>query len=156
MLRNLVGKIWRKLPRYGRRAIIRLTQTSFTVSSAVIIFDCEGRVLLLNHVLRPASGWGLPGGFLEPNEQPSDAAKREVREEVSLEISNLRFFRVYTIGHHVEIWFTARAAGEPKAVSREILEARWFALKEMPPEMPVKDRYLIFEAMTEVRELAAN
>ena len=57
--------------------------------SAVVIFDEEGRVLLL---LRPknmrwAPGkWALPGGHIEEGEEPIDAAVREVREETTLEI----------------------------------------------------------------------
>ena len=59
--------------------------------SAVVIFDEEGRVLIL---LRPrtvkwAPGkWALPGGHIEPDEKPIDAAVREVREETTLEISS--------------------------------------------------------------------
>ncbi len=57
------------------------------VGSAVVIFDEEGRVLIL---LRPknmkwAPGkWALPGGHIEEGETPMMAAVREVREETTL------------------------------------------------------------------------
>jgi len=59
--------------------------------SAVVIFDEEGRVLIL---LRPKAvrwspgKWALPGGHIEEGESPVDAAVREVREETTLMIND--------------------------------------------------------------------
>ena len=51
-------------------------------ATAVILDD--GRVLLIDH---PKLGWWLPpGGHVEPNEDPVQAVRREVREEVGLEV----------------------------------------------------------------------
>lgn len=109
--------------------------------------DSDKRILLLNHVLRPASGWGVPGGFLNVNEQPVDAAKREVFEETGLVVSELEMFHVQTVRSHVEFWFVGKASGEARAISREILEARWFTFSEMPPEMNSRDHRLIQQAL---------
>jgi ADP-ribose pyrophosphatase YjhB (NUDIX family) len=77
---KIVGRIWRKLPASVRMKIVRVTQKKFTASVAAIVQNEKGEVLLLDHVLRPASGWGIPGGFLDFGEQPIDAVKRELRE----------------------------------------------------------------------------
>jgi ADP-ribose pyrophosphatase YjhB (NUDIX family) len=147
MWRNLLGKFWRIMPVWARRTIIRTTQANFTVSSAVVLVNDDGRILLLNHILRPASGWGVPGGFLNANEQPHQTAEREVFEETGLKVNNLKMFRVQTIRHHVEFWFLGRANGEALVKSREILEARWFTFAEMPPEMSRKEHRLIEQAL---------
>lgn len=135
------------MPVWARRVVIRTTQPNFTVSAGVVVIDNAGRILLLNHVLRPASGWGVPGGFLNVNEQPADAAKREVFEETGLAIGELEMFCVQTANRHVEFWFVGKTDGEVRVNSHEIFEARWFAPHEMPPEMSRKERRLIEQAL---------
>jgi len=120
-----------------RAKLVRSTQTSFTVSAAAIISNGEGKVLLLNHVLRPDSGWGYPGGFVNKGEQPEDAIRREVREETGIELDELQLSVVHTSGsgRHIEILFTATAVGEPEVRSREIMGLRWFKIDGLPNEM---------------------
>ena len=147
MWQKLLGKLWRAMPIWGRRTIVRMTQPSFTVSAVTIVRNSSGRVLLLNHILRPASGWGVPGGFLNYGEQPHETAERELFEETGLKVSNLKMFCVRTNHSHVEFWFTGTANGEAQAKSREILEARWFAISDIPREMNGKDHQLIKQAL---------
>jgi len=72
--------------------------------SAVVIFDEEGRVLIL---LRPktvrwgAGKWALPGGHIEEGENPIDAAVREVKEETTLAIPSPQQFHVSNNGEVV-------------------------------------------------------
>jgi 8-oxo-dGTP pyrophosphatase MutT (NUDIX family) len=49
---------------------------------AVSIFDAEGRILLGKDA--ETGRWALPGGAIDPNEQPADAAVRECFEETGL------------------------------------------------------------------------
>jgi 8-oxo-dGTP diphosphatase len=55
-----------------------------------MVFDPAGRVLLLRFVIERASGtlifWLTPGGEIEAGETPAEAAARELREEVGLEV----------------------------------------------------------------------
>ena len=135
MLSKILGGIWKRLPYGVRLRIIRVTQKKFTASVAVIITNPAGKVLLLDHLLRPGSGWGIPGGFINLNEQPEEAVRRELREETGLELENLRMLRVRTINRHIEILFRAESTGEGEVKSREIKALGWFAVYEMPAEM---------------------
>lgn len=135
MLGNLIGGIWKRIPSQFRLTIIRVTQTKFTASVAVIITNRGGKVLLLEHILRPASGWGIPGGFLNQGEQPETAIRRELREEAGIELENLKMIRVRTLNRHIEILFRAESNDTAEVKSREIKSLDWFAVDEMPEEM---------------------
>lgn len=128
-----------------RNRFVRLTQQTFTVSVGAIVTNSEGKVLLLDHVLRPASGWGIPGGFINKNEQPAEAVKREICEEIGLEIENIKMVKAHTYRRHVEILFRAEADGEGKVQSLEIKQLKWFPLDEMPPEMNKGQKQLIHQ-----------
>ena len=138
-----IARIWKLLPRGGRVFLARLTQKKFTASVAGVVTDEKGRVLVLDHVLRPASGWGLPGGFMSHFEQPAEALIRELKEETGLDIEDLELYRVRTLKRHLEFIFTARAQGKGEVKSREITAVRWFDPKELPPEMNVDQQFLI-------------
>src|SRR5260221_4387842 len=110
---NLVGVVWRHIPGAIRRRLVRLGQTRFTVTAGAMIFDDANRILLLDHVFRPDSGWGIPGGFLNRGEQPEAGLRRELREEVGLELDavELVFTRSLHRPRQIEIYFRAKAIG---------------------------------------------
>ena len=114
MLYNIIGKIWKTMPASARQLVTRSLQVRFTVSAAGVITNNKGEVLLLNHVLRPVSGWGVPGGFLNFGEQPEAAFRREIREETGLELRDVTIYRARTLKRHIEIIFLAEAVGEAR------------------------------------------
>lgn len=144
MLKKIIGSIWRKSPRFLRVNIVRLTQKTFTVSAAAIITNENGEVLLLDHVFRTASGWGVPGGFVNYGEQPEAAVKRELCEETGLELRDIKLIRVRTYDRHIEILFRAKSSGTPQ-VSREINRAGWFKIDEMPEKMNLAEKSVVRE-----------
>jgi 8-oxo-dGTP diphosphatase len=152
MHKQLAGKIWRTLPQSFRKLLIRTTQTKFTVSVIAVILNEDDEILLLDHVLRPKSGWGAPGGFIDQGEQPEDAIRREIREETGLELRDLEMVWIRTVQSHVEIIFRARAAadgsGELKVRSAEIHSARWFAFSEIPEEMSPVQKFVLEKTLS--------
>ncbi|MCX7974243.1 MAG: NUDIX hydrolase [Candidatus Aminicenantes bacterium] len=79
----------------------------------------EGIILIERK--NPPYGWALPGGFVEYGESLEEAARREAKEETSLEIELLRQFHTYSAPsrdprfHTISTVFIARASGTPKA-----------------------------------------
>jgi len=58
-------------------------------ASAVLFFNSDGKLLMVHPTYK--STWILPGGVIEAYEFPTDAARREVQEELSLTITNVDF-----------------------------------------------------------------
>jgi 8-oxo-dGTP diphosphatase len=53
------------------------------LSASGVLRDRQGRIALVRNTYR--DGWSLPGGVVDDNEAPADAAVREVREELGHE-----------------------------------------------------------------------
>ena len=151
MLNDLLGAIWRRAPRALRRWTVRLSHPRFTVTAGAVVTDTRGRVLLLKHRFRPGAGWGMPGGFIEEGEQPEEALRRELREEIGLEVEQLKLVttRAFKKPKQVEIVFMARAVGNPDQLNFEIQKAAWFAPGEFPEELPPDQVQLIKRALVD-------
>ena len=131
---------------------MRFTHTLFTVTAGAVIFNDQKQVLLLKHRFRAGSGWGLPGGFMEQGEQPIDALRRELREEIGLEVDDVEVLaaRSFKKPKQVEVLFRARANAEVKTRTMEVERAEWFALDSLPEGLPRDQRgYVERAAKTE-------
>lgn len=133
---------------------MRATQARFTVTAGALIFNDAGQILLLKHRFRAGSGWGIPGGFLEAGEQPEQALRRELREEIGLEVSHVEIFtaRSFKRPRQVEILFRCRAgsqgsqAAQIKPRTMEVERAEWFSVNNLPDGLPNDQRLLIDRA----------
>lgn len=152
MLKSLAAKAWRATPLFVRRAGVWLTQPRFAVTAGAVVCDERGRVLLLRHVLRKGSGWGVPGGFLKSGEQPEEAIRRELREETGLELDSVEFAFIRTLKGVRQVEVIFRAAMKANALARvekgfEIDRAEWFALDSLPDSVGRDQRDIISRAL---------
>ncbi|HEU4435229.1 MAG TPA: NUDIX domain-containing protein [Pyrinomonadaceae bacterium] len=148
VLEELSSKVWRLLPARFRRWTMRATHARFTVTAGAIVFNDAGQVLLLKHRFRAGSGWGLPGGFLEAGEQPLDALRRELREEIGMEIKDVEVFaaRSFRKPRQVEVLFRCRADGVAQPRNMEVELAEWFWLNSLPEGLPKDQRVFVERA----------
>ncbi len=149
MLKNVLGVLWRGAPARARRWGVWLVEPRFTVTVAAVVQNEAGQVLLLKHVFRKGSGWGIPGGFIDAGENPQDALKRELCEEVNLEIKDLEivFARTHKRPQQVEIVYRCRAEGRAEPRSIEIKALEWFDPEDLPAELPRDQHKLIERAL---------
>lgn len=136
-LHRVVLRGYRRLPVSARRFLVRRAGPTFSAGSIVLIEGEGGRVLLLRQSYR--RDWGLPGGLLARRESPQDAALREVREEVGLDVELVGPGRLVIdpVARRLDFVFRARL-GLPGPVpvvrptSAEIVEVRWFDRDALP------------------------
>jgi mutator protein MutT len=128
---------------------MRWSNTRFTVTAGAIILNNDQKVLLLKHYFRAGSGWGIPGGFMTTGEQPIDALRRELKEEIDLELDHVEIFwaRSFERPKQIEILFRAITSAEPKPQSAEVEKANWFALDALPSGLPSDQKLLIERAV---------
>lgn len=62
------------------------------VAAGALFFDDIGRVLLVKPNYK--DGWDIPGGYVEPGETPSESCRREVKEELGLDVDVRRLLVV--------------------------------------------------------------
>ena len=99
----------------------------------------SGKILLVLHTYGPRE-WDFPGGGLKRNESPLSGARREMREELGVDIDDwlaigdvlAPFQRTKSTMH----CFRAELNQPQLTLDRgEILAARWFALDELPANL---------------------
>ena len=110
------------------------------IAPAMMVLVRRGpAILLARNVAVPAGGrMSALAGFVEPGESIEDAIHREVREEVGIEVADLRYFasQSWPYPHSLMIAFTAEyAGGELRPDPAEIAEARWFGPGDPLPEL---------------------
>lgn len=117
--------------------------------AAAAIFDSAGRVLV---ALRPDGAhqgglWEFPGGKLEPGEQPYDGLRRELHEELGIELIQAR--PLLRVIHHygdrsvlLDVWKVEAFHGQPHG--REGQPLQWIAPHALPDlQMPAADRPIV-------------
>jgi 8-oxo-dGTP diphosphatase len=106
-----------------------------TVSAMI---ELDGQILLGLRSADPEGMWDVPGGFLEDGEHPHDGLRREVREEVGVEVEVHDLIGIFTDFYEpaqcntLNICYIAKiTAGEPLA-GDDLAELQWFAPEELP------------------------
>jgi NAD+ diphosphatase len=106
------------------------------ISPAVIVRIERGDQLLLARSPHFAPGvYSTLAGFVEPGESLEDTVRREIREEVGVTVTNIRYFgsQPWPFPHSLMIGFVADwESGEIQPQEGEIEDAGWFGVDSMP------------------------
>ena len=101
---------------------------------AGLIPAADGKIWMLRRAIEPRLGfWTFPAGDMELGETVEDAARRETREELNLDVELHGLLGVYSFSHisTVHVIYRARALSEPSPGS-EALEIGRFGPAEIP------------------------
>jgi ADP-ribose pyrophosphatase YjhB (NUDIX family) len=138
--KHRLARLFRRFPVGGLwfTTIYRRTQPRLTAGVTGVLLDDQCRVLLVEHVFHARLPWGLPGGWLDRNEEPARAVKREFLEETGLHVEVVRPLAVVKgrmWKSHLDITYLVRAESPlpPVKLSYELSDFAWFALDDLPP-----------------------
>ncbi len=111
-------------------------------SVAILCFDDRDRLVLVRH--SEGGLWTTPGGAVEPEEVPADAAVREMWEETGLYVELLRVIGIYggpeftttygngdAVAFMTNVFLARRISGELRPDEDETLEVASFAKGEI-------------------------
>ncbi len=119
------------------------------LSPSMIVVVTRSDEILLARSPRFVNGmYSALAGYVEPNETVEHCVAREVREEVSVEISDIRYIasQNWPFPHSLMLGFHAQyQSGEIVPQLDEIEDAQWFSIHDLPP-LPAQNsiaRYLI-------------
>ncbi|MBW4635425.1 MAG: NAD(+) diphosphatase [Iphinoe sp. HA4291-MV1] len=114
------------------------------LSPAIIVLVCRGEELLLARAHGfPAGMYSVLAGFVEPGESLEQTVVREVREEVGIEVKDIRYFgsQPWPFPNSLMIGFTATyARGDIVIEPQELVDAAWFSkhnLPQVPPKLSI-------------------
>jgi 8-oxo-dGTP diphosphatase len=118
----------------------------FRIGVFAVIED-QSKVLLARR--RDIGWWNLPGGGMEPGETVDDALRREIREEVGIEVHIDYLVGVYSKPQKSEVVLTFLchpASGTP-GTSDEVSEVGWFPTDALPEPLLPKHRQRLHDAL---------
>lgn len=103
--------------------------------AVIVLIEGGGRMLLARSPHFAAGVYSTIAGFVEPGESLEEAVAREIREEVGIEVRNVRYFssQPWPFPNSLMIGFVAdHAGGEIRIDPAEIEDARWFGPDDLP------------------------
>ncbi|MEO9901442.1 MULTISPECIES: NUDIX domain-containing protein [Alphaproteobacteria] len=147
-------KFFSYLPKRLTKRLIQgqaLLRNPYCLGVRVLVRNTDGAVLLVRHSYLP--GWYLPGGGVDKGETMATAAARELVEEVGIRCSappkllgiylNREAFGRDHIGFYEALsWVETADFMQPNT---EILEARFFALDQLPEDATAATRRRLSE-----------
>ncbi len=105
----------------------------------VVVRNKHGDLLLVKSWGAQAY-WSLPGGGVKRNETPQQAARRELFEEINLQLSLNRFAYLMKVQYSYEaqiytVTLTDEEVSRLSPSAREILDCQWFSLENLPADL---------------------
>jgi 8-oxo-dGTP diphosphatase len=113
-----------------------------TVDVVIVTREDRPRVLLIRRKHDPFAGtWAIPGGFVDMDESLEDAARRELREETSVEVADVEQLHAFgdpgrdPRGRTISVAYLARVdVKHVRAVAADdAAEVGWHLLDQLPP-----------------------
>lgn len=116
----------------------------------VLVTRSNGKEALLVHAanFKLKHMYALVAGFVETGETLEECVAREIREETSLEVSDIQYAgsQSWPFPSQMMIGFTAKyKSGEPRAADGELTSLGWFTRENLPelPSPPSLSRRII-------------
>lgn len=132
-----VANFLQKFPWIAHTAIRiwQLGRPRFTAGVMGIVINDANEILLVEHVFHPTQPWGLPGGWVDRKESFEHCVKRELLEELELNVSIEQLLDIHNSPfnpHHIDIFYLCTPNNDVGKLSNELLNYRWSAFNDLP------------------------
>jgi ADP-ribose pyrophosphatase YjhB (NUDIX family) len=148
---DILVRIWRLMRGPLQWYALWLVHHKFIIGVSGVILDDQKRILLLRHRYWKSGSWGLPSGYAEHKEKLEEALCRELREETGYQIQVYALLRLVS-GYKLRIeasYVGTVIGGDLHLDHKEVTEARFFAVDELPEELLPSHREIIALAFSE-------
>lgn len=156
------GKLKKQIEHQKARLVCTLCQYIIyrnPVPTASSLFIKEGKILLAKRAVDPKKGfWDLPGGFIDESEHPEKALRREMREELGVDIKIGKLFDIVMDWYEFQgdrfstlnLYYFATMKSEKITPADDITEAEWFSIKHPPKNLSSKNNRVILTKLKKI------
>lgn len=122
-------------------------KTQFTIGVFGIIFNDQKEVLLCHR--QDYDLWNLPGGAMELGETPEETIKRELKEEIGVDVEVIRLVGVYTKPEQADMvfCFECKLLDTNIVLNEEADQFAWFSIDNLPKNFSPKSPLRIQDAL---------
>ncbi|MEE2664730.1 MAG: NAD(+) diphosphatase [Myxococcota bacterium] len=116
-----------------------LAQFPRLAPAIIVTVERDDEILLARSPHFPPGLYSTLAGFVEPGESVEECVAREVREEVGVEVDQIRYFdsQPWPFPNSLMLGFTTTwKSGEIQIDGQEIVDAKWFHCDDMPTRFP--------------------
>lgn len=134
-IRQQLAQVIRRFPRLMLIPYYtyRFFQPKYSVGVIGVVLNSDNKILLVEHLFHPRLPWGLPGGWINFNEDPDKAVERELSEELALEVDAHRLLLMERSSfNHINVAYLCQAKNDVGKLSYELLGYKWFRFEELP------------------------
>src|SRR5262249_34057673 len=122
------------------QGLYRIWQPWVTVGAVGTVFNAQGQLLIVEHVFHPIFPWGLPGGWMAPNEGPEETVRREIFEETALHVEVVKpllILQAPSFKRHLDVAYLCLLPPDFDDrmihLSDELLDYQWCDPQHVPP-----------------------
>jgi 8-oxo-dGTP pyrophosphatase MutT (NUDIX family) len=130
--------LWRWMPFWMQRVASFFVRPRYAVSVGAVVLNEQGRLLLCHHTYRGGFPWGLPGGDVQPGEEPDEAVRRELWEETGLRAGRVELLFIENNREYRQISLTylCQEVSGTFLPNEEVSRIQYFDPQVLPPLLP--------------------
>ncbi|PWI58534.1 NUDIX hydrolase [Sulfoacidibacillus thermotolerans] len=141
-------RLARVLPISLLKLFIYILKKKYVIGAVAVVFNEEGKILLLHHTYRKDASWRLPGGLKEAHETPYETVVRELQEEANIQVEPLAVIAVQQSKISLDVAVLCKLISEePFTKNIEVDERKWedpcTLLARLPHEQQLFVNYAI-------------